>query len=411
MSIITDRLLIEKILSRGVESVYPSRDAFFEALVSGKQLTMYLGIDPTGPTLHVGHMVQIRKLAEFQRLGHRIILLIGDFTATIGDPTDKMATRKPLTREEVLANSRLYKKQASKFLNFKSKDNPATFLYNSKWLDKMNFENILQLASHVTVQRLLERDMFEKRMSEGKPIHLHEFLYPIMQGYDSVAMNVDVEVCGNDQVFNTLVGRDLVKKYLNKEKFVIANRLLVDPTGKKMGKSEGNMIAMTDTPEDMFGKIMAIPDELIWAHFELLTDLPMDQIGDIKRNTESGANPRDAKMTLAFEIVKTFLNESKAKRARSAFINIFQNKAQPVEMPMFHVSKQKLLSDGKITPFELFLAAGLVTSKNETRRLIEQKGLSVNQQLVTSIDHDFQHETSCVLQKGKRHFATVIFED
>src|SRR3989339_591169 len=270
MSVNANPQKINELLTRGVENIYPKKDFLEAKLKSGKPITLYTGYDPTAPTLHIGHGITMMKLRQFQDLGHKVIMLIGDFTGMIGDPTDKGAARQKLTREQVLANCKNYQEQASSILNFEGA-NPVAVKYNSEWLGKMNFAGILELTSHFTVQRMMERDMFEKRQEENKPIYLHEFLYPVMQAYDSVAMEVDGEVGGNDQTFNMLAGRDLMKDLQGKEKFVLTMKLLVDSTGKKMGKSEGNMIALADKPEDMFGKVMSWTDEMILKGFELCT--------------------------------------------------------------------------------------------------------------------------------------------
>ena len=259
--VITDEKLIEEILRRGVEHIYPEPGALKKILLSGKRIRIYCGFDPTGPDLHIGNGNQLRKMAQFQNLGHEVIFLIGDFTAMIGDP-DKLAVRKQLTKKEVLANFKGWKKQAETILNFGGK-NPVQIKYNSTWLSKLKFDDVINLASKMTVQRMLERDMFEKRIQEGKPIYIHEFMYPLMQGYDCVHMDVDMEIGGNDQTFNMLVGRDLMKAIKGKEKFVLTINLLTDPTGKKMGKTEGNMVMLTDSADNMFGKIMSVPDEMI----------------------------------------------------------------------------------------------------------------------------------------------------
>jgi tyrosyl-tRNA synthetase len=277
MTVINDAEKIREFLYRGVETVLPSRDFVQSRLVSGDQLTVYLGIDPTGPTLHIGHSIPIRKLAQLQKLGHKIILLVGDFTAQIGDPTDKMAARVVLTPDQIAENLKQYKQQASKLLSFEG-ENAAEFKLNSEWLGKMKFADVLSLASKVTVQQMLERDMFKKRMDEGKPIYVHEFMYPLMQGEDSVQLMVDGEIGGNDQVFNMLVGRDLLKEH-NKDKFIMSVKLLADPNGKKMGKSEGNMITLEDSADSMFGKIMSWTDGMIVGGFELCTDIPQQQEG------------------------------------------------------------------------------------------------------------------------------------
>jgi tyrosyl-tRNA synthetase len=290
---------IADLLTRGVAALYPSRE-FLEAKLSrGEQVTIYLGIDPTGPSLHIGNAVAIRKLGDFQRAGHKVILLLGDFTAMIGDPTDKGAARTQLTRAQVLRNLKAYKKQAAKLISFSGK-NKAVIKYNSKWLGKMKFADVLNLASEMTVQQMLERDMFEKRMEEGKPIFIHEFMYPLMQGYDSVAMDVDGEIGGNDQTFNMLTGRHLLKTLKNKEKFILTVKILEDSTGKKMGKTEGNMVGLSDSPTEMFGKVMSWSDSLIIPALELCTGVPTEDIARIGADMVSGVlNPRDAKMRLA----------------------------------------------------------------------------------------------------------------
>ncbi|OGJ12066.1 tyrosine--tRNA ligase, partial [Candidatus Nomurabacteria bacterium RIFOXYC2_FULL_36_8] len=300
--VIVDEKKIDELLTRGISFIYPTKEFLENKIKKGEKLTIYLGIDPTGPTLHLGHAIPIKKLSEFQKAGHQIILLMGDFTAMIGDPTDKGAARKQLTHKEVTSNLKNYKKQASSLISFTGK-NPAKITFNSTWLGKMNFEKVISLASNMTVQQMLERDMFEKRMKEGKPIYLHEFLYPLMQGYDSVAMDVDGEIGGNDQTFNMLCGRDLMKTMKNKEKFVITMKLLEDNSGKKMGKTEGNMIALSDSPEEMYGKVMSWTDGMIIPGFELCTNIPTFEIEKMSKDIHSNlVNPKDLKIRLAREI-------------------------------------------------------------------------------------------------------------
>jgi tyrosyl-tRNA synthetase len=262
---------IELLLTKGVSEILPGRE-YLEKLLRGKQrLSIYCGFDPTAPTLHIGHAITLRKLRHFQDLGHHVIFLIGDFTARIGDPTDKSAARTKLTEKEIKKNLKAYKKQASKFIRFNG-PNPARVKFNMKWLGRMKFADVLELASLMTVDQMLKRDMFVNRMKEEKPIYIHEFMYPLMQGYDSVAMDVDGEVGGNDQLFNMLAGRTLLKTIKGKEKFVITMKLLADANGKKMGKSEGNMIALSDDPKDIYGKVMSWTDGMIVSGFELCTD-------------------------------------------------------------------------------------------------------------------------------------------
>lgn len=390
---------VREFLARGVANIYPNKEFVEARLGEKKQLTMYFGIDPTGPTLHIGHMVGIRKLAEFQKLGHKAILLIGDFTAMIGDPTDKGATRKQLTRKEILQNMKLYKKQASKVLSFSGR-NKAEIKYNSKWLGKMKFAEVLDLASHMTVQQMLERDMFEKRIEEGKPIHIHEFMYPLMQGYDSVAMDVDIELCGNDQTFNALAGRTLMKQLSSKEKSVISTKLLEDSTGKKMGKTEGNMVSLLDTPEDMFGKIMSWTDGLILPALELCTEVPLDEIAQIKKELDGGTNPREAKARLAREIVTLYHGDKEAVRAEAAFNNTFQKGEIPADIQEEKAAVGELLID-------VALRAGVVVSKSEWRRLIEEKAITLldSDEKITDPSYKAQRGTYKI---GKRRFIKVI---
>ena len=392
MKIDTDEKKIQEILTRGVENVYPSREEFEKALRSGKQLTVYNGIDPTGPTLHIGHGVVLLKLRQLQELGHKIILLIGDFTGMIGDPTDKTATRKKLTRKEVLANCKNYAKQAGRILDMKKVD----LKYNSKWLGKLRAGDFLELGSEITVQRLLERDMFQKRMQDAKPIYLHEFIYPLLQGYDSVAMGVDAEIGGNDQTFNMLVGRDMMKSR-GKEKFVLTTKLLVDPTGKKMGKTEGNMVTPEDTPEEMYGKVMSWPDTLMPVAFEICTRVPTDEMKNIL-----AGDPRDAKMKLAREIVTLYRSAKDATAAEENFIQVFQKKEAPTEVQSYKLKVKSL------NVLDLLVETKLATSKGEARRLVEQGGVKVGEKIIDDINAVVEISAEGILiQKGKRHFVKV----
>lgn len=325
---------------------------------------MYFGIDPTGPTLHIGHIIPLMKLAELQKLGHQITLLIGDFTAMIGDPTDKLSPRKQLTRAEVLKNLRLYKKQTSKFISFKGK-NAAKIKYNSSWLSKMSFADVIDLASKMTVDQMLKRDMFRARMAEEKPVYIHEFMYPLMQGYDSIALDVDAEIGGNDQTFNMLTGRDLMRSIKNKEKFVVATKLLVDTTGKKMGKTEGNMITLQDEPNEMFGKVMSWSDGLIISGYELCTRVSAGEIEKEKAFLAGGGNPRDAKLRLAEALVSLHHGAVLASKGREAFLGAFSNGAMPDDAPEALVARDTLLVD-------TLLSQKLVSSKTDFRRLVSE---------------------------------------
>ena len=395
-----DQEKIQELMTRGVQNIYPNPDFLTKALKSGKQLTLYLGIDPTGPTLHLGHAIPLKKLSEFQALGHKVILLIGNFTATIGDPTDKAATRKPLTRQQVLDNASDYKKQAKTFLKF-SGANKADFKYNALWLDKLNFADVLKLSSHFTVQQLLERDMFDKRMKDGKPIGLHEFLYPVMQAYDSVAMNVDGELGGNDQTFNMLAGRTLMKSMDNKEKFVITMKLLADSSGTKMGKTEGNMLSLADSAQDMFGKVMAWTDEMILNGFELCTNTSMTNIKKAEQDLKSGTNPRDIKFKLATDIVALYYSEKEATQAGEEFNKIFSDKGKPTDIPEFDIAT------GKINPVDLLINLKFSPSKNEAKRLITGGGFKINDNKIEDWKTDIDIKSGDIVQAGKRKFGKI----
>jgi tyrosyl-tRNA synthetase len=389
----------EELLKRGISAIYPSIEFLESKLKSGKKLTLYLGIDPTGPTLHLGHFIPIKKMAEFQKAGHQIIILIGDFTAMIGDPTDKKSTRQPLSRKQILNNLKDYKKQISTTLSFKGK-NKAKIKFNSKWLGKMKFEDILSLASKMTVQQMLERDMFKKRMEEGKPVSIHEFLYPLMQAYDSVVMDVDGEMGGNDQTFNMLCGRDLMKTLKNKEKFVITTKLLEDNQGQKMGKTEGNMVALSDSPDDMFGKIMSWSDSLIISSFELCTNVPMSEIDQFAKLLEQGEiNPRDLKMRLAKEIISIIHNKNKATIAEQNFIKTFQKKEVPDQIKKVKAGVNDLLID-------VLLSNKVVQSKTEFRRLINEGAISTidKEEKITQID---ELARPAVYRIGKKRFIQI----
>ncbi|MFA6423718.1 MAG: tyrosine--tRNA ligase [Candidatus Magasanikbacteria bacterium] len=398
MKLSTDQQKIVELLNRGVENIYPKKEFLEARLKEEKQLALYTGYDPTAPTLHIGHAITMMKLRQFQDLGHKVIMLIGDFTGMIGDPTDKTSARVQLTHDQVMENCKNYKEQASAILNFKG-DNPVEIKYNGEWLGKLNLAGVLDLTSHFTVDRLLERDMFDKRKKEGKPIFLHEFLYPVMQAYDSVAMDVDGEVGGNDQTYNMLAGRDLMKDLKNKEKFVLTSKLLVDNSGKKMGKSEGNMIALSDTPEDMFGKVMSWTDGMIVNGFILCTRLPMDEINGIEKDLKSGTNPRDIKLRLAKEIVVTFVGEKEAVVAQEYFVHTFSKKEQPDEMPEIKPSAYDIST--------LLVEAGVCKSKGEVRRVIDQGGVKINEEKVGENDYTHVVKPNDIVQKGSRWFVKV----
>lgn len=384
---------IKQLIERGIEKIYPNKEFLEKKLQSGEKLTLYLGIDPTGPTLHMGHAIPLRKLREFQELGHKTILLIGDFTARIGDPTDKADARKQLTAKEVKQNAKLYKKQASSFISF-SGPNRAELKYNSKWLGKMKFADVLELASKMTVGQMIERDMFQERIKAERPIFIHEFLYPLMQGYDSVVMRVDGEIGGNDQTFNMLAGRTLEKQMLDKEKFVITMKLLVDTTGKKMGKTEGNMLSFLDTPEEKFGKVMSWTDGMILRGFELCTAVDLEKV---EKRLSSGENPRDIKMDLAYEIVRTYHGEAEAKRAREEFVNTFQKGNTPENIEEIQSAPGGALVD-------TLVEAGVVESKTQARRLLADGAIKIDGE---KISEDIKLGGGEEIQVGKKVWVKI----
>jgi tyrosyl-tRNA synthetase len=376
---------LEEILTRGVAQVLPSKKALVK-LMQKKRITLYQGFDPSSPRLHLGNLIGIRKLAQFQALGHKVIFLIGDFTGMIGDPTDKSAVRKKLTHKQVLDNAKDYKKQVEKILNFTG-PNKAEILFNSKWLANLKFEEVIKLASNFTVQQMLERDFFQERLKKKKPIYLHEFLYPLMQGYDCVAMNVDLEIGGNDQLFNMLAGRALRKALNNTEKYVLTLKLLEDPTGRKMGKTEGNTINLTDSANEIFGKVMAVPDSLIKTGIELLTDLPLASIRSQK--------PMAAKKRLAWEVVNQIYSETQAQKAQQSFEQTFQKR---------NPSYQKQIPIQPSFTATIALAAG--ASISQAKRWIKQGAVDVNKKSVT--DLQLKLKTGDKIKVGKKTFATAI---
>lgn len=386
---------IEEVVSRGVSAILPSREALILDLKSGKKLKIYNGIDPTGK-LHIGHMVVLKKLRAFQDLGHEVIVLIGDFTARIGDPTDKNAARKKLTKAEVDENSKNYKQLIGKILDTQKTD--FKFLHNEEWSNILKPVDMLELASNFTVQQLIERDMFQERLKAGKEIYLHEFLYPIFQAYDAVTMEVDLQVGGNDQIFNMMAGRSLMRKLKNREKFVLAMKLLTDPQGKKMGKTEGNIISLDDSPEDVYGKIMSFPDELILIGFELLTDKSMEEISRLEKDLGSSLNPRDAKAELAFEVTSKLSSKDDAKRAQDHFDKVFRLKEAPSLIREIDAMKGIGLVD-------LLVKADFAPSNSAAKRLIEQGAIKIDSEIIK--EDKVLTEQEFVLSAGKRNFVKV----
>lgn len=406
MKVNTDKELIEELLSRSVVEILPTKEAFRELLLSGKQIKIYIGADATGTSLHIGHATNYMILEKFRKLGHKVVVLVGDFTAQIGDPTDKTATRVQLTREEVVENTKTWIKQLKPIIDIENEENPVDVVYNYTWLAQMNFEEIINLASNFTVQQMLERDMFEKRIKENKPIYVHEFFYPLMQGYDSVYLDVDAEMCGNDQKFNALTGRTLLRRYKNKEKFVFITPLLENPITKEkmMSKSQGTGVFLDMTNIDMYGKIMAQPDENIPQLFTDCTLLSIDEINKIKDQlTEKETNPRDVKMRLSFEITKIYHGEEKAREAEEQFSATFQKKEIPDDIEEIKMNEGELFAD-------LLVRAKVVSSKSEFRRLVEEGavkrlGEGGDEEKVSDF---MESATKGVYKVGKRRFVKVV---
>ena len=386
------------VIRRGAEEILVEAE-LEKKLARGKLLRIKAGFDPTAPDLHLGHTVLINKLRQFQDLGHEVVFLIGDFTGMIGDPTGKSATRPPLTRDEVIENARTYEEQIFKILD------PAKTLvmFNSSWMGELDAAGLIQLAAKHTVARMLERDDFSKRYRSGQPIAIHEFLYPLVQGYDSVAIKADVELGGTDQKFNLLVGRQLQEAFGQEPQVVITMPILEGLDGvQKMSKSLGNYIGITDPPEEMFGKIMSVSDDLMWRYFELLSFRPMAEIEGLREKVAGGANPRDVKFELGQELVARFHSATEAQKARQNFIDRFQKGAMPDEMP------ECLLSAPDGMPIANALkAAGLVSSTSEAMRMIKQGAVRINGERLEDRALQLEKGSDVVCQVGKRRFARI----
>jgi len=390
-------------LERWTEKIYSSKEKFLKALFGKKKLRIYLGIDPTSPHLHLGHSTNFFLLREFQKLGHKIFLLIGDFTAQIGDPTGRSTTRRPLTKEEIFKNCQTYKKQAGKILDFKSKKNPAEIKFNSQWINKLKPEEIIKLAANFTHGQMIKRNMFQERLKRKKEIFLHEFLYPLFQAYDSVAMDVDAEVGGTDQTFNMLRGRDLVKIYRKKEKFVITTPLLINPkTGRKLMSKTESFIALGEKPNEMYGKIMALPDEVIIDCFKLCTRIPLKEIERMEKDLKiKKVNPKILKSRLAKEIVKIYRGGKAAKKAEKDFERIFKEKKLPEKIPEIS------LKERKINILDLLFKTKLAASKSEAKRLILQKGVKIDGKIQNDWKKIVEIKEGMIVQVGKRRFLRM----
>lgn len=387
------------LIARGTDEII-KREELEERLKSGKTLRVKVGFDPTAPDLHLGHTVIINKMRQFQDLGHQVIFLIGDFTGMIGDPTGKNVTRKPLTREEVEANAETYAQQVFKILDREKTE----IRFNSEWINELGSEGMIRLAAKYTVARMLERDDFEKRYRSGEPIAVHEFLYPLAQGYDSVCLEADVEMGGTDQKFNLLVGRTLQQQYGQAPQVIITLPLLEGLDGvQKMSKSLDNYIGITDAPDEMFGKLMSISDDLMWRYFDLLSFRPNEELEALKQRVADGANPRDIKFLLCEEIVERFHDRAAADAARETFIARFRQGEMPEDMP-----EQSLEAgpDG-IGIAAALSACGLTASNSEAFRMIQQGGVRIDGEKVADRGLVLPAGFAGVLQVGKRKFCRV----
>ena len=386
-------------LTRGTDEVLPE-NGLEDKLKEGRPLVVKAGFDPTAPDLHIGHTVLINKMRQFQQLGHEVVFLIGDFTGMIGDPSGKNATRPPLTPDEIKANAKTYEKQIFKILD---KDKTRVE-FNSSWMGEMDAADLIKIAARHTVARMLERDDFNKRYTGGQPISIHEFLYPLVQGYDSVALQADVELGGTDQKFNLLVGRQLQQAYGQAPQLVMTTPLLEGLDGvQKMSKSLNNTIGITEPPGEMFGKIMSISDELMWRYFEVLSFRSLEDIAALQKSVDDGMNPRDAKFELGIEIVARFNDATAAEGAKQEFISRFQQGAMPDEIPELTLASR----DGQLGIAHLLKGAGLVSSTSEAMRMIEQGAVKIDGQRIDDRSLQIEAGSTGIYQVGKRKFSRV----
>lgn len=462
---------IDEVLTRGVEKIYPSKEVLEKVLRSGKKLKLYQGFDPTSKEIHIGHMIGLRKLRQFQDLGHHVIFLIGDGTGQAGDPSGKLITRRNIhsltfsthedkpgvlrklaesfekegvsieaiksqreqgevkfkitvdekkyspelitkvvrtlghqgffTHQELRENAITYIHQVSRILKTGGY-NPVEILYNGDWLNKLTYEDILNIAGHFSLQQLSERDLFQERMKRGLEVNLREFLYPVFQAYDSVVLNVDLEIGGSDQTFNMLEGRDLVKDMLGKEKFVLTTPLLADPSGVKIGKTTGNVISLANTPEKLYGQIMNFPDSVIISGLEYLTDTPAEEIKKIESEIKKGANPMQFKKRLAFEVVKQLNSEVAAQKAQEEFEQVFQKGGVSVSIPTIKVK------NASVELVDFLVENNLAPSKSEAKRLIRERAIELGGQIAE--ESEIELENNQVMRIGKRKFVKIIIE-
>ncbi len=394
-----------EIISRGAVDLISKDDLekkIIKSAAEGRPLRIKAGFDPTAPDLHLGHTVLIQKLKHFQDMGHEILFLIGDFTGMIGDPTGKSATRKALSREDVERNAETYKEQIFKILD----PEKTKVVFNSAWLDKLSPREFVKLAAQLTVARMLERDDFKKRFAGQQPISIHEFLYPLMQGYDSVALKADVEIGGTDQLFNLLMGRELQRTYDQEPQVVITMPLLEGLDGvNKMSKSLGNYIGITDSADDIYGKILSIPDEIMFRYYELLSDLPLAGIAELRRDMDKGAaHPKEVKMRLARELTARYYDEEAARRAEENFQRVFKAHGLPDDIP-----ERETAAGADIWLPRLLADCGLVKGTGEARRMIKQNAVSIDGVKINDVEYQVAAAGEILIQVGKRRFCKVIF--
>jgi tyrosyl-tRNA synthetase len=386
---------IEELLTRGVENIIPGKEKLRELLASGKKLNIFLGIDPTATNIHVGHAVPLRKLNAFARLGHNVMFLIGDFTALIGDTSDKDTERPVLTSEQIQHNFETYKKQAEKVLDFSK----IKVVYNSQWLKGLHFTEIVKLCQHFSAGEFVGRELIKKRLTEGKKVGLHELLYPVMQGYDSYYMDTDIQLGGTDQTFNMQAGRILQKDLRKKESYIIANGFLEGTDGRKMSKSWGNAIWLNDKPNDMFGKIMSLRDELIIQYFTLATDTSMEEIAQIEKRIADGENPMELKKLLAHRMISELHSDDQARKAAKEFQTRFQKKdLKEADLP----TKSKSTFADNSSVIEVLVGTGIAESNSAARRLVEQKSVKINGILVGSAKDPVSVKIGDIINAGKK---------
>lgn len=403
MSITTNENKIDEVLDRSVDTIYPNKEALKERLLSGDKLRIYAGIDPTADRVHLGHVINYLMLKRFRKLGHKVIVLVGDFTARIGDPSDKSSTRKRLSEDEVADNLESIQEQIGKIIDLEDDNNPVEFRFNSEWLSQLNFTEVIDLASNFTVQQMIERDIFRRRLDEEKPLHVHEFFYPLMQGYDTVALKADIEIGGTDQTFNMLAGRTLRKRIDNKDKFVITHPLLEDPESGEMlmSKSEGRGVFLDASAEEVFARVMKIPDAGIIQFFTHCTEVSKDKIQTYEDKLESGVNPRDIKLDLAEEITTLLFSKEDASSARETFISTFSEDKNPEEIKELSANSGDRLMD-------ILTAEDIIPSKSQFRRLVDQGAITNRDTGEKVKDHTYEVSETTTFKIGKHRFAKVI---